>query len=140
MNRAALKTELIRDEGLKLAAYKDSLGFWTIGVGHLLGSKPRMTEINVSEAYALLEADIDEAERRAERFLGGAVLDDVRMRAIVNMAFNLGGKLYAFEDFQKAVKAGDWEKAGAEMSDSKWSGQVGERAVRLRNMIEVGEV
>lgn len=138
MNRAALKTELVRDEGLRLAAYKDSLGFWTIGVGHLLGSKPRMSEVTVSEAYALLEDDMDEAETRAKRFIGDTELDEVRMRAVVNMAFNLGAKLYDFEGFQAALKAGDWEKAGAEMADSRWATQVGPRALRLRAMIETG--
>jgi len=61
MDRKVLKAELVRDEGLKLVSYRDTVGLWTIGVGHLLGTQRRMTEITNAEAMALLEAEIGRA-------------------------------------------------------------------------------
>jgi lysozyme len=98
-----------------------------------------MTEITTAEAFALLEADVAEAAYRVKGLLGDLELDPVRLRALTNMAFNLGGRLGDFKHFLAAVKAGDWQAAGQNMADSLWAKQVGERAVRLRKMIETGE-
>jgi lysozyme len=129
----------MRDEGLRLQAYKDSVGLWTIGVGHLLGPTQRMTEITTAEAFALLEADVAEAAYRVKGLVGTLELDAVRLRALTNMAFNLGNRLGEFKHFLAAVKAGDWQAAGQNMADSLWARQVGARAVRLRVMIETGQ-
>jgi lysozyme len=136
-----LKDELVRDEGLRLVSYRDSVGLWTIGVGHLLGEKQRMTEITKDEAMALLNIDMDLAELRVVKllgFVGFGLLGEVRQRALVNMAFNLGGRLAGFKKFIAAVNTRDWATAGREMADSQWAKQVGDRAVRLRQMIETG--
>ena len=138
MDRDKLKEELIRDEGLRLTAYKDSVGLWTIGVGHLLGAHARMTVITLEEAYALLEADINMAEMVARFHAGAAEADEVRFRALVNMAFNLGNGLGEFKRFLGAVGRADWPKAAIFMMESKWARQVGKRAVRLRDMILTG--
>jgi lysozyme len=58
----------------------------------------------------------------------------------VNMAFNLGDRLGDFHRFLGAVRVGDWPKAAIFMMESKWAKQVGQRAVRLRNMIRDGMV
>ena len=133
-----LRKELIRDEGLRLRSYRDSVGLWTIGVGHLLGETERMTEITFEEASALLEHDARIATATAARIIGPFDFDSTRGRALVNMAFNLGSRLAGFRNFVAAVKAQDWMLAGREMADSKWAGQVGDRAKRLRKMIETG--
>ena len=140
-DRAALRAELLRDEGEKLFAYQDSVGLWTIGVGHLLGTQPRMQRITRSESRALLENDID----LAAGVLSGLIedwdgLDDVRQRALLNMAFNLGTRISGFAKFLTAVRRRDWPTAAREMLDSKWARQVGERAKRLEVMIRTGRV
>lgn len=146
MDRRVLKDELVRDEGLKLVSYQDSVGLWTIGVGHLLGDRRRMSEITNSEAMALLDADIDNAEGTVKMLVYAysawqeLKVEEVRSRALVNMAFNLGGRLAGFKRFLAAVNSRDWTTAGVEMADSQWARQVGERAVRLRKMIETGDV
>lgn len=142
INRDLLSKELIRDEGMRLESYKDSVGLWTIGVGHLLGPTQRMTTITRDEMWALLEHDIDTA-------LDGAYLlvkrwtdrefSSARGRALVNMAFNLGiDRLAGFKKFIAALNVYDWPTAAKEMMDSKWSTQVGARATRLRDMILSG--
>ena len=138
MDIEKLKEELIRDEGLRLEVYKDSLGFWTIGVGHLLGETPRMSRITLPEAHALLEADIKAAEMTARRLAGSVEQDEVRWRVLVNMAFNLGEKLGQFKRFLGALSVADWPNASAYMLQSLWAKQVGARAVRLSNMMKTG--
>lgn len=139
MDHDKLEIELIRDEGLRLTAYRDSLGYFTIGVGHLLGNSPRMTSITADEAKALYQWDVAQAEKLARGiFPNFGTLSDARQRALTNMAFNLGGRLQGFVRFIAAITAQDWTTAGREMADSTWAKQVGQRAVRLRAMIESG--
>jgi lysozyme len=142
MDRAKLRAELIRDEGMRLEAYQDSVGLWTIGVGHLLGTEKRMTRISPDECDALLNVDIDWAIRTAERFVIELPLwpyghNESRARALVNMAFNLGPRLGQFKKFLGSVNGGNWETAAVQMMQSKWAKQVGARAERLRDMILV---
>jgi lysozyme len=132
-----LLEEIKRDEGLRLNAYKDSLGNWTIGYGHLLGSTARMVNITIEEAEALLSADIDTAESLVMALVDNRYgLSDVRWRVLVNMAFNLGGRLRQFKKFLAAVDAQDWGLAAVNMLDSRWAKQVGARATRLAHMME----
>lgn len=147
-----LRDELVRDEGLRLNSYKDTVGLWTIGVGHLLGAEERMRKLTTVEAYALLESDVLTAKGIVAALFpnfktctcGGAHKmcepDTVRYRALVNMAFNLGNHLAGFKKFVAAVNKQDWKTAAIEMMDSRWAGQVGDRAQRLAYMITHGEV
>ena len=55
---------------------------------------------------------------------------------LVNMCFNLGHpRLSNFKKFIGAMQISDWETAAVEMMDSKWAGQVGNRAIRLRDRV-----
>jgi lysozyme len=152
-NLKLLRDELIRDEGMRLKSYRDSVGLWTIGVGHLLGSERRMLRITPAEADALLAADIEEAEKIARALVpemlywmygdpGGpgssGPSDPVRARALINMAFNLGPRLAGFKIFLAALRAHEWLAASEAMMLSKWARQVGKRAERLRDMILTG--
>jgi lysozyme len=139
MDHEKLRNELIRDEGWKQLAYQDTVGLWTIGVGHLLGADKRMTVITPDETRALLASDINFAEVMVFNLVSTKNAGPVRERALVNMAFNLGNRLAGFKKFLAAVSAEDWKQAGVEMMDSKWAKQVGERANRLRIMIETGQ-
>lgn len=139
MDRNLLRSELARDEGVRLAAYRDSLGYWTIGIGHYLGTEKRMSLITRAEADALLNADIDEAISLSYKLVPYDDLGDLdapaRRRALVNMAFNLGPRLGQFKRFLASVKGQAWRQAAIDMMDSKWATQVGARAVRLSAMI-----
>jgi lysozyme len=56
------------------------------------------------------------------------------------MMFNIGkGRLSGFKKMISAIEQGDYEKAAAEMVDSKWYNQVGYRAVRLVGMMRDDE-
>ncbi|MGR9580626.1 glycoside hydrolase family protein, partial [Pandoraea sputorum] len=66
-------------------------------------------------------------------------LDPVRQRVLMNMAFNMQGKLLGFRNFLAAAQRGDWARASAEMLDSLWARQVGDRSKRLAKMMETGQ-
>lgn len=138
-DRIALQNELIRDEGLRLTPYRDSLGYLTIGVGHLIQKGESFTKISNTEALDLLETDIRVAERRLTKiFPSWRELDDVRQRTFLNLVVNLGFKLADFKRFLHAAKSGDWEKAADHLTQSRWYRQVKLRGPRIVHAIRTG--
>jgi len=147
MNQNKLIEELIMDEGYKYETYHDHLGFLTLGVGHLvLDSDPEIkqpvgTPVSEERIKECLNNDIDtvcdELDRNMAWWRG---LDGIRQRVLANMCFNLGyPRLSKFVKFIAAMQKGDWKTASEEMMDSKWATQVGNRAVRLQQMVIQGE-
>jgi lysozyme len=126
-------------------AYKDSLGFLTIGVGHLI-DKAKGGRIPEHIIDALLDYDIqthrDELYQSAPWVLG---LDDVRRAVLVDMAFNLSVEPFdgdGFKDwgiFVSQVKRKEYGAAAANMRSTLWAQQVGPRAERLAKMMESGQ-
>jgi lysozyme len=132
-----LVDELIRDEGLRLKPYVDSVGKLTIGVGR------NLTDVGISEAEAhvLLAADIMSAERVLDRFTPWwRGLTEDRQRVMINMAFNLGLNLLEFRRTLAFIESGQYEKAADAMLESKWAQQVGPRAVRLAERMKGKEI
>lgn len=136
MNRGQLIEELKVDEGQVLTLYKCSAGKNTIGVGRNLDDRG----ITADEASYLLSNDIDICIDELEVvFPWFSTLSDARQRVVINMCFNLGlTRLLGFKKFLAAMETGDWETAGAEMLDSNWSKQVGDRSIRLRDLLLEG--
>jgi len=132
MNRKRLRSQLIYDEGVRSSAYLDSEGFLTIGVGRLIDEK-KGGKLSADEIEYLLDNDIDRVINQAIReFDWYQDLSETRVEVILNMIFNLGiGGIKKFENMVNALERHDWEDAAREMLDSKWSGQVGQRAIRL---------
>ena len=135
--RDRLIRHLIRDEGLRLKPYVDTVGRTTIGIGR------NLTDVGISEgeAYAFLENDLDKVEEALDRSLPWwRGLDAVRQEVLQNMAFNLGiNGLLGFKNTLAAVKAGLWANAARGMRASRWAKQVGARAERLAAAMETGE-
>jgi len=136
MNREILIAELKRDEGVVLTLYKCSADKNTIGVGRNLDDRG----ITEEESDFLLSNDIDLCKAELEAvFPWFTNLTDARQRVMVNMCFNLGlSRLLGFKKFLAALEVADWDKAGEEMLDSKWSRQVGARSTRLRDLLLEG--
>lgn len=136
MNRDALASQLLIDEGLKLKPYKDTVGKWTIGVGRNLDD----VGISKSEAMMLLGADIDKVTAQLdERLPWWRSMSDARQQVVANMAFNLGIEtLLTFKNTLAAMKDGRYAEAANGMLASKWALQVGARAQRLAKMMKEG--
>jgi len=137
VNRDLLRQQLISDEGLKLKPYTDTTGHITLGVGRNLTD----VGISLSEAYYLLDNDIDKALKDCAAKFGPWFLnlDPVRQAVLVQMAFNLGiGGLSGFTNTLADVKAGRYAEAAKRMLESKWAAQVHGRAARLAAQMETG--
>jgi lysozyme len=130
---------LKRHEGVESHAYKCSENKITIGVGRNV-DKSGGLGLSDDEVDYLLQNDIDrvsgELDSEYEWFAG---LDDVRQDAMIDISFNLGQtRLRAFKNALAAMAKGDWRAAADEFMDSRWSGQVGNRAKELTEMIRTG--
>ena len=140
MDMGLMKAQLTGEEGVVPYAYPDSRGYLTIGVGHCI-DKRLDCKLPPNFIQQLLEWDINATVTdltNAMPWWGG--LDEVRQRVLVDMCFNMGlNTLQGFKKFLAAMQAGDWATAAAEMQDSTWWGQVGERAHRLQQMVLTGE-
>ena len=141
MDLAAMRKELERDEDRVPWAYPDSLGYWTIGVGHLIDHR-KGGKLPESIIDALLDFDIAEKVGQLHgQFPWFEDLDEVRQRVLVNMCFNLGiGGLSEFKNMLAAVEGGNYEEAAEQMASSRWATQVGDRATRLIAMMRTGSV
>ena len=144
-NDAILAQELERDEAYVRHAYKDSRGYWTIGIGRLI-DKALGGGLTRDEALYLKLNDIvrfkGELDRAAPWW---RQLDPVRQRAVLNMTFNLGsgwitpGHEKAWPNTVALLKAGKYaEAANAIRANKVWVGQVGDRALRIAKQIETG--
>jgi len=144
MNKSKLREQLKIDEGVRYEIYNDHLGYATFGIGHLVtpsdeeyGQKlgTPVSETRVNEVFDNdIEKYINESKKVFDNF---NELPDEAQQVIVNMCFNLGStRLSKFKKFISAIKKEDWKTASAEMLDSKWATQVGDRAKRLSERIK----
>lgn len=155
-DRAKLKAELERDEGMRLKVYRCTAGKLTIGVGRnlddvgILPAEQQALGITVgscskagitkAQAYALLDYDIANCEKALDRhFPWWRKMTDARQRVILNMCFNLGiNRLRGFKNTLRFMETGQYDKAAVNMGKSLWADQVGKRAVRLMAMMHNG--
>jgi GH24 family phage-related lysozyme (muramidase) len=134
-------------EGRRVTAYLDSRNVRTIGVGFSLqreDARDKIAALGLSydvvcrgaisltdaQVDTLLAADIETAISGARDCVRGfdTLPSDAQM-VIIDMVFNLGKRGFAnFKKMITAVESGDWERAAAEMRDSVWYHQVGNRA------------
>ena len=143
MNIEALREQLKVDEGVKYEIYKDHLGYPTFGIGHLITEddpehgEPDGKEISEDRVNEVFATDVAKFVSESKiLFPDLDELPDVAQQVIVNMAFNMGRpRLSKFKNFIAGVNDRDWVRAAEEMMDSRWATQVGDRAIRLRNLI-----
>lgn len=143
-NECTLVLELRRDEGVRYSPYNDSRGFLTIGVGHNMQASPLPDgwkfPLDDGEVDALLESDLQTVYDGLDNALPWwTTLDYVRQRVMCNMCFNLGlTKFLGFKNTLASVEQGHYAAAATGMLNSAWASQVGDRAVRLANMMKTG--
>ncbi|WP_163372863.1 glycoside hydrolase family protein [Endozoicomonas acroporae] len=130
--------DLIKEhEGLRLKPYRCTAGKLTIGYGHNLDDNG----ITEDQAERMLIEDVANVEKELVRNIPWfAELDIVRQSILIDMAFNLGWpRLSKFKKTLAYIKSGEYNEAAMEMLDSVWANQVGERAIRLAEMMRTGE-
>lgn len=132
MNETLLRQEIERFEGLKYKVYLDTAEppNKTVGVGHMDNSMIVGQIVSPSIVDMFYKTDSQNALNMAKSAVGNAcfdALDEVRQRLLVQLAFNLGGRLKGFKMMIAAVQSGDYNGAANQLQDSSWFNQVGSK-------------
>lgn len=99
--------ELVREfEGLRLEAYQDQGGVWTIGYGHTGPEVVPGLTCTREQAEAWLLEDLREAEADVLRVLKRPATDN-QFAAMVSLAYNIGGGAFARSTVLKRFNKGD---------------------------------
>jgi len=125
-------------EGLRLDKYLDSRGLPHIGYGHLIEKGESMPDrITKQKADELFDMDYEHHKAAAKKIPGYDKASGLQKAALIDLTFNMGPAWASgFPSFKKAFAAGDYDRAGKELVDSAWYGQVGRRAPTIVNLIK----
>lgn len=84
----------------------------------------------------MLENDVKKVQKVLASQAWFSNLSAIRQRVVTDMAFNLGTNgFFKFKKMIRAIENGNYNEAAKQMLDSKWSRQVGSRAIRLAEMM-----
>ena len=128
-------------EGFSPTVYEDTLGYKTVGYGHLVTIKD---EFIIGEVYSTDDLeDVFEDDYKIAFDNAHDLLEDEDVpfhetveSVLIEMAFQLGlPRLKKFVNFIQGLKDQDYKKASDEMIDSRWAKQTPNRAEGLANMI-----
>ena len=131
---------LRKHEGVETHAYTDTVGKTTIGVGRNIDANQGLG-LSDSEIDFLLANDVKRVDDELlNTFSWYKTVAPARKDAMMDMCFNMG--LPRLKKFKKALAAmamGDYNEAAIEFLDSRWSSQVGQRAITITDMIRSGK-
>lgn len=100
-------------EGLRLKAYRDTGGVWTIGWGHTKGVKPGMT-ITEAQAMDFLLEDLRWAEEAVTKTVK-VPLTQNRYDALVSLTYNIGATAFRKSTLVRKLNEGDYNAVPVEM-------------------------
>jgi lysozyme len=109
---------LTRREGFKTRAYRDSVGVWTIGVGHTAAAGAPIPRAGMTISKAQVDEILSRDLVDYETIVRSAVkvpLTQGQFDALVSFCFNIGNKNHKFErsTVVKRLNDGDYEGAAA---------------------------
>lgn len=104
-------------EGLRLRAYDDGGGVWTIGYGHTKNVKSNDV-ITQDQADEFLKEDIKWAEDTVNAFVN-VPLKQNQFDALVSLAFNIGANAFAKSTLLKILNMRHYEDAAKQFI--RWS-------------------
>ena len=126
-----------KHEGLGLFNYKDSLGYNTIGYGHL--NKYNLVSLTQEEADKLFDHDFNKHYEEAAKLPEFHKVDPVRKAALVNLVFNMGlGGFSKFVSTRKKILEGKWSEVRANLLQSRYAQQVKGRANEVADVLATG--
>ncbi|OLL53469.1 glycoside hydrolase family protein [Bartonella henselae] len=121
-------------EGLRLSAYQDSIGVWTIGYGHTKSAgKPFVRKgmiITEKQAEELLCRDLQQFENAVEQAVTVSLTDE-QFAALVSFCYNIGTAAFCNSTLLKKLNNGDYEAIPTELQ--KWTKAGGKRLQGLVN-------
>ena len=127
--------QLLTVEGASLSTYRDAAGNLIVAPDHYV---ERMGVRGTG--MAVLEVDVRAVAKKLHQLWPTTgMLDEVRQRALIHMAFNLGVRgLLTMTRLVSAVESRLWETAADEMLISQWAKQEPRRANVLAAMMRTG--
>ena len=145
---ATVKDFLELNEGNENTPYQDTLGNWTVGIGHYIGktlperfknSDGTPKTLTDTQVQMLFEKDYKEHKEDAAKLPMYSQLDNKGKQALIDLTFNMGNEKFNEDEwklFFTALKNKDLKTAAKELKNSKWYNQVGDRAPRVINLIK----
>lgn len=134
-------------EGLRLQAYQDPVGVWTIGFGHTTAAGPPAVTKGMKITEAGAEAILRDDLRKFEGYVTSAVhvpLTQEQFDALVSFTFNLGPGNLKTSTLLRKLNSGDylgaadqflrWDKAGGKTLRGLTKRREAERALFLAGM------
>jgi lysozyme len=100
-------------EGLRLEAYQDCAGNWTIGYGHTGPTVSAGQSITEAEAEELLQGDLAEAVACVNHAVR-AVISQCQFDAMVDFCYNAGRGNFVQSTLVRKVNSGDFQGAAAQ--------------------------
>ena len=133
---------LKQDENFSAVPYKDTKNLWTYGYGERSNNPPK--NISEKDAEDLLRKRVVEFATSLDRNVPWWTnLDVVRQSALLNMHYNMGNRLWVFEQMLTALQKGQYHKAALEILYEKgkpsgyWT-DVKHRALRVAHAVRYG--
>jgi GH24 family phage-related lysozyme (muramidase) len=136
-----VKKMIISHEGVKLEPYKDSLGLWTIGVGHLIGDGKTLPDawnrkFSKEEVYALFDQDFEHHKNAAMQIPNFNRLGEKAQAAFIDLTFNMGPGWYRrWPKLVQAMRDFDIRAVIDNLRTSKWAKQV--QASRVSDVLSL---
>lgn len=138
-----LKERIKEHEGYRNTVYSDSLGFATIGYGHLVTPEDHYkegVEYPKEELDAQFEADFQTAKLNTEKLIDDNNVAELLFNAkcvLIEMVFQLGiGGVSKFKKMWSALQQQDYNEASIQMLDSRWAKQTPSRANSLAQVMK----
>ncbi|PTU67542.1 muraminidase [Chromobacterium sp. Panama] len=119
MNISANGVKLIQQfEGLRLKAYQDAVGVWTIGYGHTGPDVTPGLVISQAQADALLARDLNRFETGVSRLVS-VPLNQNQFDALLSFSYNLGQGSLQNSTLLRLLNQRDY--AGAAAQFPRWN-------------------
>ena len=130
-----VKQRIKEHEGFRDTVYSDSLGFATIGYGHLVLPTDNFVEgVNYpkEQLEEVFDKDFQIALTSANELLEGLDVNHIVRGVIIEMCFQLGKpRVMKFKKMWEALRNNDFEEAANQMIDSAWHKQTTSRCESL---------
>ena len=135
MNKDKLLEDLKRDEGFVPYAYKDSLGYLTIGYGTLIDQRGGGLPEDICEE--LLKRHVDDIVVNLNKQLPWLKIHpEYIQRALSNMAYQLGvSGLLKFTTTLRLIEQKRYNEAADQALRSLWAKQTPNRAKRVTDLM-----
>ncbi len=137
MSYIKLKNRIKKNEGYSNKPYKDQLGFYTIGYGHLIKDNEKKYFINkYNKTYFInvFESDFKKAKNQYKKLFYKKNHTILEKELLIEMIFQLGAKgLSKFKNMLYFLNKKQKFMASLEMLDSLWYLQTPER---VKNIIK----